>query len=486
MADNRNYGKRGISYLKRNGIRATLIKAAERLCRDRKESGYEAVHADAETLRLQRAHYFEHPYKISILVPVYETDPGLFAAMLESVGAQTYRNWELILADASPDESRRNIVNDFVNDHLLPAASGFGSIRDRVRYIKLTENKGIAGNTNEALDAATGDYIALLDHDDLLENTALFDIMSAIEETEQKGRFCEEIARVAALYSDEDKVDEDGTRFFDCHRKPDFDPVLLCTNNYICHLFVVDINIAKSVGGFRSEYDGAQDHDFILRCTEGLERDRVIHVPKVLYHWRSTKGSTSENPDAKLYAYDSGRRAVSDYLKRIGIGAEVSDSAHLGFFTIRYDRLHKTVVSLSPQEYRKMADDPEKIPEEEYILILSDDLMPRDPDYIADMMSCMHIDNVGAVTGKIIGNNRRVESAGFDIIDGKRVARFEGLYAPFSGYMHRADLDQLVGGFSSDCVLIRKSAIESFKDMTLTNGYNIYYMPRAVFVRRKR
>lgn len=484
MANNRNYGKRGISYLKRNGIKATLIKALERLDRDREEIDYVPEHADAETRRLQRAHYFEHPYKISILVPVYETDPVLFRAMLDSVGAQTYANWELILADASGDESRRSIVNDFVNDHLLPSGGGFGSVRDRVRYVKLPDNKGIAGNTNEALMLATGDYVALLDHDDLLENTALFDIMNAIEETEQKGRFSEEIARVAALYSDEDKVDENGERFFDCHRKPDFDPVLLCTNNYICHLFVVDINIAKSVGGFRSEYDGAQDHDFILRCTEGLSRDSVIHVPHVLYHWRSTKGSTSENPDAKLYAYDAGRRAVTDHLKRAGIGAEVTDSAHLGFFEIRYDRLHRAVVKITPEEYRKMANDAAGIPSEEYILVLSEDLMPRDTDYIADMMSCMHRDNIGAVTGKIIGKKNRVESAGYDITDGKRKARFEGLYAPFSGYMHRADLDQLVDGFSPDCVLLRKSAVASFNDMTLIDGYDVYYTPRAVFARR--
>ena len=487
MGSNRNYYKRGLSFLKRNGPKATIGKAVERILRDRSEADYVPEHADEATLEAQRKHVFDNPYKFSILVPVYETDPVLFRAMLDSVGQQTYGNWELILADASADESRRNIVRDFVEGYTRPGTDVFGRIRDRVKYVRVSENNGISANTNEALSHATGDYTGLLDHDDILENTALFDIMSAIENVEQSGRSSESITRVMAVYTDEDKVSEDGTGYFDRHLKPDFDPVLLCTNNYVCHFFVADTNLAKSVGGFRSEYDGAQDHDFILRCTEGIRREQIVHVPKVLYHWRSTAGSTSENPDAKLYAYEAGKHAVEDHLRRIGIGARVTDSAHLGFFDIAYDRLHRAVKCITPGELAEMSGSG-KLPSEEFILVLSPELSPADSDYIADMMSCMNLSFVGAVTGKIIGRDFKVESAGYDLDEnGKKTARFAGLFKSFSGYLHRADLDQIVDGFSEDCVLLRREAVEHIAPIiTLKDGWDVYYMPKAAFTRKSK
>ncbi len=482
----RNYFKRGLSYLKRNGFYKTAIKAAERLHADAVESDYVPVHADEETLKNQKSHVFQNPYMFSILVPVYDTDPVIFKQMLKSVGDQTYGNWELILADASPDGSRRDIVREFMEEYQLLCRDRFGSIFDKVKYVRLEDNKGISGNTNEALALAKGDYVALLDHDDLLENTALFDIMSAIDKAEKSGRADESIKRVMAVYTDEDKISEDGTVYFDLHTKPDFDPVLLCTNNYICHFFAVDANLAKSVGGFRSEYDGAQDHDFILRCTEDIRRDGIIHVPKTLYHWRSTKGSTSENPDAKLYAYDAGKRAVSAYLTRKGISAKVTDSEHLGFFDIRYDRLHRSVASKSYEEYR--SEDGPFSGSEEFVMILSGELSPVNGDYIADMMSVMNIPTVGAVTGKIIGMDNKIESAGYDVSDkGRRTPRFFGVPRRFSGYMHRANLHQLVEGFDASCVLVRKDAVVRWHpQIVLKDGYDIYYTPAAQFKRRFR
>ncbi len=479
MASNRNYYRRGINYLKRNGLKAVAFKALERLSRDSDEAGYEPFHADEVTLAAQREHIFANSYKFSILVPVYETAPELFRKMLDSVGAQTYGNWELILADASRDDSRRAIVREFVEDHTVSCKDSFGSIHDKVKYVRIEGNKGIAANTNVALDNATGDYTGLLDHDDILENTALFDIMSAIEEAEQNGRSDDAIFHVCAVYTDEDKISEDGSAYFDPHIKPDFDPVLLCTNNYICHFFVAETSLAKSVGGFRSDYDGAQDHDLILRCTEGIRREQIIHVPKVEYHWRSTAGSTSENPDAKLYAYEAGKRAVSDHLKRTGIDAKVEDSAHLGFFEIEYERLHRAVISVTPDTLKST-------PSEEFVLVLSDDLRPLDDDYIADMMSCMHLPTVGAVTGRIIGRDNRLESAGYErSSDGSPEPAFAGLYRYFSGYMHRAQLDRLTEGFSPDCVLLRKEAVKSWSpQIELKEGYDIYYKPKATFKRK--
>lgn len=483
-----NYFKRGISFFKRNGFRQTILKGMERLARDREDAGYSPDHADEETIRSQKEHRFNNPYKFSILVPVHETDPVIFRTMLDSVGDQTYGNWELILADSSADEQRRGIVLEFTEEYNMKCRDEFGGIHDKVRYIRTAGAGGISANTNEALSRAGGDYIALLDHDDVLENTALFDIMDAIEKKEMSGHEADTLSRAMLVYTDEDKIDETGRVYFDPHIKPDFDPVLLCTNNYICHFLAVRADLAKSVGGFRPEYDGAQDHDFILRCTENIRRDEILHLPKVLYHWRSTKGSTSENPEAKLYAYEAGRSAVKDHLERRGIAAAVTDSVHLGFFDIRYERFPGTVEKVRPDQLRELAEGYEGSGRPEYVLVLSDDLEPKDHEFMDDMLSAMCIDSVGAVTGKIIGRNRKIESAGFKVCkSGKTKPSFAGLSRHFSGYMHRASIDSITSGFSQECVLLRTDAVASFYPKAeLKDGYDIYYMHRAVFRRRAR
>ncbi len=488
MGSNRHYIRRGIRYLKKNGPIKTVTKALERLSRDRQERDYVPVIATDEEMAYQRSRKFETPYRFSLLVPVYETDPALFRQMLDSVGDQTYGNWELILADASADESRRSIVRDFMEEYNLMCRDIYGTIFDKVKYVRINDNLGISGNTNEALGHATGDYVGLLDHDDLLEKTALFDIMSAMEEAHKKGLKSDSISRIMAVYTDEDKISSDGTEYYDPNRKPDFDPVLLCTNNYICHLFVADINLARSVGGFRSEYDGAQDHDFILRCTEGLKRDQILHVAKVLYHWRSSPGSTSDNPDAKLYAYEAGRRAVADHLLREGISAGVTDTEHLGFFGIDYAPMSGSVYTIPPEVLQNMKDFVADSFMDDFVMILSGELVPSGEKWLEDMMSCMQHSDIGAVIGRIIGSDGKVESAGFDRRpDGSLEPRYAGQNRKFSGYLHRTMLCQLSEGFSTDCVLLRTDAVkEWFPEPVLKDRFEVYYTPRAVFKRRRK
>ena len=488
MGSDRHYCKRGVSFLKRNGIKATLSKAMERMSRDRQERYYVPEAVSDEELAYQRSHEFREKYKFSILVPVYETDPGLFREMLNSVAQQTYGNWELILADASPDDSRRGIVRTFLEEYNLMCRDVYGSIFDKVKYVRLGGNEGISGNTNRALAHATGDYVGLLDHDDILAVTALFDIMTAMEAAQDTLRESESISRIMAVYTDEDKVSFDGTQYYDPNIKPDFDPVLLCTNNYICHFFVADTNLAKGVGGFRSEYDGAQDHDFILRCTEGVRREQVLHVKKVLYHWRSCPGSTSDNPDAKLYAYEAGKRAVTDHLRRKGISANVRDTVNLGFFAIDYVPYYAGVLTIPPGELEGMRDFASDSLKDEFIMILGRDIVPKNDEFIEDMLSCMQLPNVGAVTGRIIGRDGKVESAGFDRLEnGELQPRYAGQNRKFSGYLHRTVLDQLVGGFAPDCVLLRRDAVkEWFPNIILKDRFDIYYSPKAVFKRRGR
>lgn len=472
---------RGISYLQRNGFSAAFYNALERLQRDRDEASFiDKLPSGDELTKIveeQRNDRLAKEVKISILIPAYETDYELFMKTLDSVAMQSYGNWELCIADASKTDDRRQIVRDFCEKWNLSCSDRFGKMYDKVIYKHLESNLGISGNTNQALEMATGDYIALLDHDDLLDPRALYEFVKELSSRKD---------RIYLAYTDEDKVSEDGNRYFDFHIKPDFDPALLCTNNYICHFTFVETNYARGVGGFHSEYDGAQDHDFFLRCTESLEMNQVLHIPKFLYHWRSTASSTAENPNAKLYAYEAGKRAVTDHLKRIGIDAKVSNTAHLGFFEIEYENLNRPVLIMDEKEFAQCDDDSLKVRQEKYIMITSSSLKEKSPDTVRRMLSCMNLDYVGAVTGKIIGKNGRIESAGYDKIEcGELRARFGGLNSHFSGYLHRADIAQLVGAFTEECVLLRKDAVESFHPhIVLKKDFHIYYEPKAEFKRK--
>jgi len=483
---------RTISYLSRNGFRKTLYKMLERLSRDGDEADYDSqmrsnqISEDERTA--QKSVEFIHPYKISILVPLYETDMDLLEQMLESVALQTYGNWELCLCDASATDGRRIIVHRFCEKWNLKCTDNFGNVYDKVKYEHIDTNGGISANTNEALKMATGDYIALLDHDDVIEPNALFEFMKATEEYEISNRERDgSLTKALIVYTDEDKMSFDSGHYFDYHKKPDFDPVLLRTNNYICHFLFVETALARSVDGFHSEFDGAQDHDFVLRCTEEVSADRILHIDKVLYHWRSTPVSTAEHPTAKMYAYDAGKRAVAEHLRRIGIKGEVLDTDHLGFYKIRYKDSSDEVLTISREKYLTQSSFQISILAQEYLMIISNSIRPLSSDCISQMLSCMQNQDIGAVTGKIIAKNGRVESAGYDKkSNGEQCARFAGLKRYYSGYLHRANLQQLVDGFSQDVVLVRKKAIKCYEpDIILKDGYRVFYNPEAEFKRKR-
>ena len=194
----------------------------------------------------------------------------------------------------------------------------------RIRYQDLKENLGIAENTNAAFAMAEGDFIAFLDHDDLLAPNALYEIAAALEEHPEAD----------VIYTDEDKVTTDLSEHFQPHLKPDFNLDLLRSNNYICHFLVVRRSVVQTVGGFRREFDGAQDYDFIFRCVE--QAREVVHVPEILYHWRTHKSSTADNPASKMYAFEAGKRAIEAHLKRQGVEGTVSHTKDLGFYQVEY------------------------------------------------------------------------------------------------------------------------------------------------------
>ena len=311
-----------LNYIKRNGPVKTYYAIRERL-RDKKSNDYSFTPIGEEERLDQIQAALSMDVRISVLVPAYETPEIYLRELVDSVIAQTYGKWELVIADASFSDQVSSVIGSYQDE--------------RIVYVRLNGNKGISDNTNEGLKHCTGDYVGLLDHDDLLTNDALYEMASRITKDRASG------IKTQVLYSNEDKTNTDKTTFFEVNIKPKFNLDLLLSNNYICHFLVVESSLANRTC-FRSEYDGAQDHDYILRCISDLQREYgssyekyIAGIDKVLYHWRCHEGSTAANPKSKEYAYESGRRAVEDYLKSAGINAEVTHSDHVGFFKIKYE-----------------------------------------------------------------------------------------------------------------------------------------------------
>ena len=263
-------------------------------------------------LEEQRKTKFKITPKISIIVPMYHTPENYFEELVESLLNQTYSNWELCLADGSEKQ----------NDNILKIVNK----DERIKYKFLNSNKGISENTNEALKLATGDYIALLDHDDLLPIFSLYEVVKCINKNPE----------VEFIYSDEDKFTTIKDRY-EPHFKPDFAIDTLRSNNYICHFSIFKKELMDKLKGFRSEFDGAQDFDIILRMSENT--DKIVHIPKVLYHWRVHPASTAAATagEAKPYAFEAGKKAVQAHLERVGLKAKVEHGVSLGIYRTIYE-----------------------------------------------------------------------------------------------------------------------------------------------------
>ena len=292
-----------LDFWKENGLRALIKKSCHKIqgLDNDYDYGewYELTKPTEEELKAQRETHFEKEPLFSVVIPVYKTPERYLKEMLDSILDQTYGNWEVCIADGSP---RGQDVEKVLKKYAQKDS--------RIRYEILGGNRGISGNTNAALAMAKGEYVILADHDDTIPPQAFYEVAKAIN----KHPDCD------VLYSDEDKLDMDGKALFDPHFKPDFNPDLLTSVNYICHLFVVKKELLDQVGGFRQEFDGAQDYDFIFRCTE--QAKEIVHIPQVLYHWRCHQDSTASNPESKMYAFEAGSRAIMAHYERMGIPAE--------------------------------------------------------------------------------------------------------------------------------------------------------------------
>lgn len=388
------------SYLKRNGVEDTVYASLERVI-GREKYTYVPISDDVRHSEMSRV--WKRRTLFSIVVPAFETDEVYMRDLVNSVMMQTYPNWELIVADASKTDKVKNVLASYKDQ--------------RIRYLRLSENKGISANTNAGIVKAIGEYIGLLDHDDILTTDALYEFASLIEEG------VAENIEYAFIYSDEDKCNGDGDKFFEPNIKPEFNLDLLLTNNYVCHFLMMKSNLMKSLL-LRDKFDGAQDHDLVLRAyaaTYNKASRKTIcygHIPRVLYHWRCHSASTASNPNSKRYAYDAGRRAVKDYLFNAGIHATVKKTKHNGFFRVIY-KDYLEYLEGSTHEIRKKQ------------------LCATMRGSIAYRMFLNRYD-VGAIGGPLIEKHKITGG----IIDTTKTCPYDGLNTHFSGYMHRATLQQ--------------------------------------------
>jgi GT2 family glycosyltransferase len=258
----------------------------------------------------------------SIVTPVYEPPLDVLEQTIESVLAQTFTDWEWVLVDdCSPSDEVRDLLHHYAD-------------RDpRIKVVEREVNGHIVAASNDAIRAAIGQFLVFLDHDDLLTTDALEANAAEIER-------CDD---VDYLYSDEDKVDDEG-RFYNPFYKPAWSPERLRGQMYTSHLSVARASVVKEVGGFRDGYDGSQDHDLVLRVTEVARR--VVHIPRILYHWRCIPGSAASDINAKPYAHVAGLRAVQDHLVRTGIDGEMVNGPALGVYRVARRLDPSTAVSL--------------------------------------------------------------------------------------------------------------------------------------------
>lgn len=308
--------------IKLYGFKHTVMKIKKVIRTKRREK--RALRGRKHNLDAQRTFVFEKPVKFSVIVPLYNTPENYLREMIESVKAQTYSGWELCLADGSDDG----------HPEVERVSLEYAEEDARIKYKKLDKNFGISANTNAAIEMATGEYIALFDHDDKLHPAALFEMMKAVSD---KG--------ADFIYTDEAKFSKDEAKdAYHFFHKPDFSPDMLRSYNYICHFTAFSRELFDTVGGFRSEFDGSQDYDIILRLTEKAKN--IVHIPEILYFWRCHAESVASNISAKPYTIEAAKKALAEHLERVGLCGEVTDSQVPSTYRIKYEIKGEPLVSI--------------------------------------------------------------------------------------------------------------------------------------------
>jgi len=467
---------------------------------------------DEAQRKLQQETVFENRVKISILVPLYNTPENFLREMIESVTNQTYDNWELCLADGS-DEGHA-YVGEICAEYIRKETPD----TSRIVYRKLEKNGGIAGNTNECLKLATGEYIGLFDHDDVLHPSALYEYVKVINEQGADYIYCDETTFKG----------NDINHMLTMHFKPDFAIDNLRANNYICHFSVFARTLLDGTELFRPKFDGSQDHDMILRLTDRAEK--VVHVPKLLYYWRSHAGSVASGIDAKPYAVQAAKGAVADHLKRHGYEhfQITSTRAFETIFKIRYSikgnpkisiviankdhtedlkRCISSIIEKSTYEnyeiivvennstseeifaYYKELEEIEQVKvvtykassenagfnysavnnfgvshaTGDYILLLNNDTQVITVNWMEELLMYAQREDVGAVGGKLYYGNKTIQHAGVVLALGAHRTAGHSHYGQHRenlGYMGRLCYAQNVSAVTGACLLVKKSLFD--------------------------
>lgn len=506
----KTYSEKGKRYLQSHGMAALVEKAFQKI-RNRRNAPVEygkwlPKHLpDKVELERQRKTNFAVNPKFSIVVPLYKTPVEYLEQMVQSVKQQTYTNWELVLSDGSGKDSP-----------LKEVLARLAAEEPRIRVVENEKTLQISENTNAAMEQATGDFFVFMDHDDMLTEHALFECAAVINKTPDAD----------VIYSDEDKMSMDGHKFFQPHFKPDFNLDLLCTVNYICHLFVAKRELVEKVGMLRSEFDGAQDYDFIFRCTE--EAEKICHIPKIMYHWRCHEDSTAENPESKQYAFDAGRRAIEAHYQRKGIHAEVENGEFLGLYRTKYildekplisiiipnkdhiDDLDRCVQSILKKSaypnyefvivennstedetfayYEKLQKECEKVhvcryagpfnyskinnfgvshAAGEYLLLLNNDTEMINEDCLEEMLGYCSRSDVGAVGARLYYEDNTIQHAGV-VIGFGGIAGHCFVQQPRgnTGYCHRIICAQDYSAVTAACMMVKRSVFEEVGGLT--------------------
>ena len=488
---------KGLKCLKENGIRYTWKKVKDKL-RRRQDSAALALLPlfTPEELKAQRAEHFDREIKFSIITPLYNTPEDFLREMIRSVLDQTYANWELCMADGSDAE----------HSEVERICREYAKKDRRVKYRKLEKNLGISGNSNACLEMATGDYICLLDHDDLLHPAALHEVMRAI---------CEQDADF--VYTDEKVFHKTPGDAHMPHFKPSFAPDTLLSNNYICHFSLFRRSLLDKVGTFDPACNGSQDHDMILRLTE--QASQIVHIPKILYFWRAHSGSVAQSIGVKSYVLEAGIRAVDKQLQRMGLEGKADLAVPgLSIYRIRYalrgtprvsilipnyehlEDLKKCLLSVfektsypnyeivivennssSPEIFRYYA----KLQTEhknlrvvewsgkfnysainnygaqfctgEYILLLNNDTLVITSAWIEEMLMFAQRGDVGAVGVKLFYPDHTIQHAGVCLGLGGVAGRFfSGVDHRNVGYMGRLIYAQNLSAVSAACMMVRR------------------------------
>lgn len=458
---------------------------------------------NAEERRREEETVFPREIKISVLVPLYNTPEKFLREMIDSVVTQTYKNWELCLADGSDD--KHTDVGRICQEYIEKDS--------RIKYQKIEKNLGISGNTNVCFSMATGNFIGLFDHDDVMHPSLLFECVKTVCEKDADYVYTDEATFTSPNLDD----------LIVLHFKPDYSPDNLRANNYICHFSMFDADLLKKTGLFRPEYDGSQDHDMILRLTE--EAKHVCHIPKILYYWRSHPNSVAADIGAKTYAIDAAKRAVHDHMRDYyGIEVEVeSTRAFPTIFQIKYpingeplisivipnkdhvEDLRRCITSIEKKStwknyeivvvennsveqsirdyYKELESDPKvkivtyeggfnysrinnvgvKETKGEYLLFLNNDTEVISPDWMEQLLMYAQRKDVGAVGAKLYYADNTIQHAGVVIgLGAHRSAGHTHYKMPREhlGYMGRLCYAQNVTAVTGACLMVKKSIYE--------------------------